>query len=186
MTAPVFQQGSRVSLRALAQADVPRWAQWFNDAAITRHMNKGAFPNTEAQQTEVLETLQRSRSDIQLAIVAADSGELTGIIGLHHIDWIHRRGDISIVIGEPSRRRGLGSEAIRLMAAHGFGKLNLHKITAGMWATNVGSRRAFERNGFRLEAILCESFWFEDRWVDEIRLGLLRKDWEILHTGESR
>jgi RimJ/RimL family protein N-acetyltransferase len=64
------------------------------------------------------------------------------------------------------------------MVAHAFEKLNLHKVTAGMWASNVGSRRAFEKNGFRLEGTLRESFWAGDRFVDEWRLGLLRSEWE--------
>jgi ribosomal-protein-alanine N-acetyltransferase len=182
----VLRRGTAVHLRALDGADAPICAAWFNDAALTGHMNKGAFPNTLAQQVEHLEKMQRSRSDVQLGIVLAESGTLVGTVGIHKIDATHRHGDISIVIGDPAAHgKGVATEAIALMTAHAFEKLNLHKVTAGMWATNAGSRKAFEKNGFVLEGTLRESFWQGDRWVDEIRLGLLRADWLSTRDGGS-
>jgi RimJ/RimL family protein N-acetyltransferase len=179
MSLPILKSGKTVHLRALDAADAPVCAVWFNDEALTGHMNKGAFPNTLALQVEHLEKMQRSRNDVQLGIVLADTGRLVGTIGIHKIDWNHRHGDISIVIGDTSLQgKGIATEAIGLMTAHAFEKLNLHKVTAGMWATNAGSRRAFEKNGFVLEGTLRESFWQGDRWVDEIRLGLLRSESE--------
>jgi len=173
-----FVQGPIVGLRVLGPADVPQWAAWFNTPAVTSHLNKGAFPNTQAAQAEFLDRLSRSRNDVQLGIVD-QTASLIGIVGLHHIDWVHRHGDISIVVGETAAHgRGVATEAIGLMVRHAFLKLNLHKLTAGMWATNTGSRRAFERNGFQLEGTLRQSFWHGDRFVDEIRLGLLRAEWE--------
>ena len=104
--------------------------------------------------------------------------QLIGVVGLHHIDWVHRRGDISIVVGERALQgQGHGTEAIRLLTAHAFEKLNLRKLTAGMWASNVASRRSFERVGFVLEATLRQSYWRRDRYEDELRLGLLRDEW---------
>jgi len=175
---PILRHGTHAHLRALTADDAPVCARWFNDQALTGHMNKGVFPNTLAQQVEHLEKMQRSRADVQLGIVMADGGRLIGTVGIHKIDTTHRHGDISIVIGDTSvQGKGLASEAIGLMVAHGFEKLNLHKLTAGMWAGNAGSRRAFEKNGFVLEGTLRQSFWQGDRWVDEYRLGLLRDEW---------
>ncbi len=183
---PVIRHGTRVHLRALTVDDAPVCARWFNDEALTGHMNKGAFPNTLPQQVEHLEKMQRSRGDVQLGIVLADTGRLVGTIGIHKIDWNHRHGDISIVIGDTSLQgRGVATEAIGLMTGHAFEKLNLHKVTAGMWATNAGSRRAFEKNGFALEGTLRESFWQGDRFVDEIRLGLLRAHWQQSRDGKG-
>jgi RimJ/RimL family protein N-acetyltransferase len=173
-----FAEGDRIGVRALGLDDVARGAGWFNDSAVTDQMNKGVYPNTETQQAAFFDTIHRSRHDVLLGIATRDERELIGIIGLHQIDWVHRRGDISIVIGETSARgKGYGAEAIRLMTAHAFATLNLHKLTAGMWATNLGSRRSFEKAGFVLEATLEQSYWYRDRYVDEWRLRLLVEDW---------
>ncbi len=173
-----FAEGDAVGLRALTPDDLPRWASWFNDTEVTATLNKGLYPNTETAQREFFERIHRSRHDVLLGIATRPDGALVGVIGLHHIDWVHRRADISIVVGEASARgRGVGTEAIRLIVAHAFSKLNLHKVTAGMWATNVGSRRAFEKAGFVLEATLRESYWHRDQFVDEWRLRLLAEEW---------
>ncbi|MEE8241434.1 MAG: GNAT family protein [Nitrospirales bacterium] len=184
--APRFREGKQIFLRALSPADIPVWHAWFNSADVTEHVNQGVFPNTEAAQQEHLHSLSKSRTDVQLGIALKETGELVGIIGIHKIDWIHRHGDISIIIGDTrSWGKGIATEAIALMVEHGFEKLNLHKLTAGMWATNEGSRRSFERNGFVLEATLRESYFYKSRYVDEWRFGLLRSEWEIRREGGS-
>ncbi len=184
--APRFREGKQIFLRALSIADIPVWHAWFNSAEVTEDVNQGAFPNTEAAQQEHLHSLSKSRTDVQLGIALKETGELVGIIGIHKIDWIHRHGDISIIIGDTrSWGKGIATEAIALMVEHGFEKLNLHKLTAGMWATNEGSRRSFERNGFVLEGTLRESYVYKSRYVDEWRFGLLRSEWEIRREGGS-
>jgi RimJ/RimL family protein N-acetyltransferase len=175
----MFLNGDKIYLRPLRKDDIPRWHAWFNDPEITRHMNKGYFPNTEAAQEAFWEKLAQSTTDVQLAIVFKDSGELIGTTGIHKIDWIHRRGDVSVVIGDQKHHRlGVATEAVRLMVRHAFTKLNLEKLTAGMWASNPGSRRCFEKNGFKLEGTLRESYFCQGGYVDELRLGLLRREWQ--------
>jgi RimJ/RimL family protein N-acetyltransferase len=167
-----------VCLRALTPADIPRWAHWFNSDVVTDQMNKGLFPNTERQQETWFDEVHRSRHDLLVGIVTRTDEQLIGVVGVHRIDWVHRRGDISIVVGERAfQGQGHGTEAIRLLTAHVFEKLNLRKLTAGMWASNVASRRSFERVGFVLEATLRQSYWRHNRYEDELRLGLLRDEW---------
>jgi diamine N-acetyltransferase len=47
-----------------------------------------------------------------------------------------------------------------------------------MWGSNMGSRACFEKNGFKLEGTLRESFFYRGTYVDEYILGLLRREWE--------
>lgn len=184
--APRLREGGRIFLRALSRADVPAWHAWFNSAEVTEHLNKGVFPVTAEAQVAYLESLSNSRSDVQLGIATKDTGELIGIIGIHKIDWLHRRGDISIVIGSKAHwGKGLAAEAVGLMVEHAFEKLNLHKVTAGMWSSNMGSMRSFEKNGFVLEGTLRENFFYKTGYVDELRLGLLRRDWEARRRGDA-
>lgn len=172
-------EGKRIGLRVLCEADISLWHAWFNDPAVTEHMNKGAFPVSAVSQEEHLQRISRSTTDVQLAIVSKESDTLIGIIGIHKIDWLHRHGDVSIVIGDPACwGQGKAAEAIALIVRHAFAKLNLHKLTAGMWSSNQSSRRCFEKNGFVHEGTVRQQFFFKDRFVDEIRLGLLRSEWE--------
>jgi len=176
--ADTFIRTERAVLRRFTRADVPTWYRWFNDGDVTRFMNKGFFPNSEAAQAEFFESISTSQSDVQLAIASKDDGDLLGVIGIHNIDWIHRHGDMSVVVGNRDYwSQGIAGEAIAGLCAHAFTKLNLHKLTAGLWEPNVACQRAFEKSGFRVEGIMKEQFFCQGRYVDEIRLGLLRSDW---------
>jgi len=179
-----FLEGKKIGLRPLTKSDVPVWHAWFNDPLVTENMNKGFFASTETAQEEFLSQLAKSRSDLQLGIVLRSSKALVGTVGLHKIDWLHRRGDISIVVGDRSSwGKGLATEAVALVVRHAFLKLNLGKLTAGMWSTNKGSRRCFESNGFVLEGTRRAQFHCGGRYVDEWLLGLLREDWEKTRRG---
>jgi RimJ/RimL family protein N-acetyltransferase len=99
-------------------------------------------------------------------------GRHVGNLRLSTIDFIHRRADIALIIGERElRSRGVGSTAIDLAARHAFGTLSLHKVTAGVYATNVASLRAFEKAAFMVEARLREHYLYEGQFVDGLLLA---------------
>jgi RimJ/RimL family protein N-acetyltransferase len=174
-----FLEGKRLYLRPFRKTDIPVWFNWFNSQAITEHMTKGVFPNTELAQEEFFQSISKSKADIQLAIVLKKDDSLIGTIGIHKIDWIHRHGDISVVIGDTNHwGKGFATEAVSLIIKHAFTKLNLHKLNAGMWSSNLSSKKCFENNGFREEGKIRKQFFYKDLYVDEYRLGLLREEWE--------
>jgi diamine N-acetyltransferase len=170
-------QKDRVYLRAFRQEDISVWAMWFNDLEIVEHMNKGIFPNLEEKQARFLGELNKSHTDIQFAVVLLDGNKLIGTVGIHRIDWVHRHGSVSLLIGDKQCwGLGLGTESIHLIVRHAFTKVNLHRLTAGMWSSNLAARRSFEKNGFRLEGTLKESYFYKDRYIDEWVMGILREE----------
>lgn len=171
--------GKSIQLREMRIHDVPIWYSWFNDLEITQFMNKGQFPNTEMSQEDFYRKLTQSKTDVQFAIVDLQSEELIGIVGIHEISPIHRTGKISILVGNKKFwGRGAASEAIGMVVRHGFLKLNLNKLYAGVWDGNTGCVRAFEHNGFVREGRLSQQFFCQGRYVDEIFVGLLRDMWK--------
>ena len=170
---------SDILLRELRKGDITIWCRWLNDPGVFEAMNKGAWPNTEEDQSDYFDKLRKSDTDAQFAIVEySGKSELVGTIGIHKIDWVHRRGDVSIVIGRKNcRGKGIGTSAIALIVQHAFDKMNLRKLTAGMWANNKGSIRAFERNGFVLEGRLKDSYYYKGQYVDELRYALFTFNW---------
>ncbi len=174
-----FLEGKKIYLRPFSKADIPIWSGWFNNFLVTEHMNKGVFPNTELLQEEYFNYLSKSKNDLQLAVILKKDGSLIGIAGIHKIDWIHRHGDLSIVIGDRAQwGRGAATEAVALIVKHAFSKVNLRRLTAGMSSLNKGSRKCFENNGFVLEGTRRKHFFYNGTYSDEYMLGLLREEWE--------
>jgi len=175
-----FLEGKKIYLRGFPKSDIPVWYDWFNDPLVTEHMNKGAFPNSEATQEEFFNSLSKSRSNVQLAVVLKENNVLVGTVGIHGIDWIHRHGDVSIVMGDKTYwGKGIATEAISLIVKHAFTKMNLRRLTAGMSVLNVGTKKCFEKNNFILEGTRRKHFFYKGSYVDVCMFGLLKEEWKI-------
>lgn len=173
-----FSVQGGIGIRSLGNLDLPIWHAWFNSPIVTDQLNKGMFPNTPSKQEEFFRKVYSSSTDVLFGIDDVENDVLVGVVGIHQIDWVHRKGDISIVIGNPEYwGKGVASVAISLTVRHAFEKLNLRRLAAGMWGNNAGSRRCFEKNGFRLEGTFRKSFFYKNEYVDELRYGLLRDEW---------
>ncbi len=97
-----------------------------------------------------------------VTLLAELNGEVAGYASVHleQARWTRRVGEIRIIAGRQLRGRGLG----RRLTAEIFelGKsLGLKKLTAQMTPDQAAARAAFERLGFRVEALLTD--WVEDR-----------------------
>lgn len=173
-----FIEGETICLNSLTRMDIPVLHAWFNDPVVTEHMNKGAFPNSEEIQEEFIQGISKSKNDLQLTIILKENNSLVGTVGIHKIDWIHRHGDVSVVMGDRNHwGKGIAKNAIALVIRHAFTKMNLKRLTAGMSALNIRSRKCFEDNGFALEGIRRKHFFYRGEYVDVLMLGILREEW---------
>ena len=86
---------------------------------------------------------------------------------------------ILLLLGDgASQGKGYGGQAIAIIVEHAFTKLNLHKLTSGMWAKNQASEAIFKSNGFIKEGHRKEQFLYRGEYVDELNYGLLRSQWK--------
>jgi len=97
-----------------------------------------------------------------VTLLAEVNGEVAAYASVHleQARWTRRVGEIRVNGGQRFRGRGLGkrltAEIFELAKA-----LGLKKLSAMMTPDQVAARAAFERLGFRVEAILAD--WVEDR-----------------------
>lgn len=176
----VFLCGHNLDLRSLRIEDVEQsdWYDWFNDESVCQNLQKHYYPNTRTLQRDFFESMQRDPSKVQLGIIPKDKDRLVGVVSLSDIDLINRNGEFSIVIGDDNFRKGGHShEALKLLFEHGFFTLNLHKIYGG----SVAPLRRWleslqEEFGFKPEGVWREHAFKGGRYVDVIRVGLLRGD----------
>jgi len=97
-----------------------------------------------------------------VTLLAEANGDIAAYASVHleQARWTRRVGEIRVIGGNRFRGRGLG----RRLAAEIFElarSLGLKKLSAMMTPDQVAARAAFERLGFRVEAILAD--WVEDR-----------------------
>jgi RimJ/RimL family protein N-acetyltransferase len=149
---------------------------WMNDPEVTRYLESRFRPHSVESLREFIAAQQRKGGDcLFLALTLREGGRHIGNIKLEPIDWVHRRGEVGILIGDRSYwGKGYATEAIELLTAFAFRTLNLHKLTAGAYSVNVGSVRAFEKAGYVREGLRPSHCWCNGAYVDLVLLGKVR------------
>ena len=81
---------------------------------------------------------------------------------------------MALIVGSrPHWGRGIASAAVVLVTDFAFASLRLHKLSAGIFAPNVASRRCFEKAGYFHDAILKDHAWFEGAFCDVLQMARL-------------
>lgn len=169
----------RLLLRPVAETDLTAtYVGWLNDPAVNACLETRFERQTLDSVRAYWQAHGHDPSSPWWAICRRDQRDRhIGNIKLGPIHPIHRRADISLFLGDrASWGLGFATEAIALVRDWAFAHLGLHKLNAGLYADNVGSRRAFEKCGFRLEATLRgEALNSDGLWTDVLRLGLITR-----------
>ena len=170
-----FLESGRLYLRAVTPADVTDdYYHWMNDPEITQYLESRFYPQTKEGIEAFVMSMQGSRDNVFLAMVLKEGDRHIGNIKLGPINWLHRLGEIGLMIGDKNAwGKGYATEAIRLISDYAFQRLNLRKVTAGCYGNNEGSSRAFQRAGFQIEGLRPQHFFCNGHYVDFILLGKL-------------
>lgn len=169
----VVLHGPRLLLRPVTMADVTeRYCEWLNDPEVNRFLETRHQVQTLASIGEYVRQMQAAADSLFCAMVVRDGGRHIGNIKLGPINTRYRRGELSFFIGEKSCwGQGLATEAVGLLTEYGLSGLQLIKITAGCYSTNLGSRRVFEKLGYEIEGIFKKHYFSEGVWVDSLRFA---------------
>ena len=175
-----FLTGKKLYLRGIEEEDLEgRYFDWLNDYEVTKYMESGSFPNTVEKMQEYFKNVGRSNNNVLLAIVDKKTDKHIGNVRLGPINWIHRTSFLGIMIGEKDFwGKGYGTEALKLIMDYAFNRLNLHKISAGMNASNKPSIRAYEKAGFKVEGQRKDELYVNGEYHDVIIMGLTKEDFQ--------
>ncbi len=180
-------QGERLFLRALAPADVTeRYLGWLQDAEVSRFLETRHERQTlDGIEAYVRATLDRDDSWL-FAICRRPDGAHIGNIKLGPIKPHHSVADVSLLIGERACwGQGYGTEAIVLATDYAFAELGLGKLSAGLYAQNVASLKAFLAAGYRQEGLRRKHYLLDGEPADIIELGCCAEDWQAAKTGAA-
>ena len=172
-------QSSRLLLRAVQASDLnATYLSWLNDPAVNRYLETRFLPQTFEALQSYWQAHRDDPASPWFAICLIGDGRHIGNIKLGPINWLHRRADLSLFIGDCSCwGQGYASDVIALVRDWAFRELDLQKLNAGVCSGNIGSRIAFEKCGFELEATLRQEVVSRGERIDVWRLGLPRSHW---------
>ena len=172
-------RGEVAGLRAREDSDVPILHAELYDDVMTRVRadSRPWRPVPAGAAGSPYRVEGRDQDSAAFSVVHLASGELAGEALLWGIDRHNRSAHLGISLRPGFRRRGLGTDTVRVLCGYGFAILGLQRLQAETLADNAAMIAAATRAGFVPEGTLRRAAWVNGRFADEVILGMLAGDW---------
>lgn len=109
-----------------------------------------------------------------------------GTCGLYNPYEIYHRWEARFMIVDPEAvGKGVGLEVAKMLTKYGFDKLNAHKIWLGVNADNLVAYKCYLSAGYRVEGTLREDLYVNGKYVDAVRMAVLKDEWRKNESSAS-
>lgn len=177
-----------MDLRIAEEEDVARLVGLLNDSGFSGDYQHHPTQVTKTDiQNRVLTHSLYSTPWVDFLVQKKDGstvGWAAHYVSAPNFGWI----EIGYAIEPSERKKGYGTETVRLLVDYLFLTSEIERVQAVVDARNSPSRRVLEKAGFRHEGVLRSALWdSEGRWADGDLFGILRKDWKrpsVLTRGQ--
>lgn len=149
---------------------------WANDRKTNIAMLR-ALPASRADQERWYAGIDGNLSKMVFAILWKEDRRHIGNTGLYHIDWLHRRAEFWILIGDPDYRgKKAGGAATRLMQKIAFDDLGLNRLYLRVDVENAQAIALYEKQGFTQEGVLREESYIDGHFHNVLVMSKLKRE----------
>jgi RimJ/RimL family protein N-acetyltransferase len=158
-------------------------SKWTHDSDFMRMMDiapaRPMSPAMVKKQYEKLEKqIDEDKNQFYFAIRARDDDRLIGKAMVQWIEWANGNGFLRLGIGAAEdRRKGYGTQALRMLLRFAFAETNLFRVTALVPEYNTAAIALLKKFGFVEEVRRRQSLERDNRRWDLLVFGLLSEDW---------
>lgn len=159
--------GSGFMLRPFRPGDEMSLQKRMNDERVARDVTHIPFPYTIEHATAWVNLMSpvANKDSTRVDFVIAVDDEVAGSVAFINVDG--HRAQVSMWVSPEYWRRGIATEALKLIVQFGFDALGLVRIYAYHYSENIKTRGVLEKVGFRYE-------------------GTHEKEWRKVHDGAVR
>ena len=179
-------RAERVYLRAIEPADAEHIHRWYEDAETARLM--GEWPRSLARRRTDAESAvaDAGRDWFALIICRLEDDVPIGRTDIFQVDRLNGSAGFGMMIGErDARGSGLGTDAVNAIVDFSFGQLRLERLWLVTDSVNLRAQHVYEKAGFVHEGREREAFYQDGIFQDDIRMAMLRSEWEALPRKRS-
>ncbi len=167
--------GERVLLRPVEPADAAGLAA-IDDEALLLTGTQGKASRKKLRRWYASRAGHTDRLD--LSIIDRASGRWAGEVVLNNLDRANRSCGFRILLGSAAfRDRGLGTEASRLVLAHAFEQVGVHRVELQVYAFNPRAKHVYDKLGFRYEGTRRQALRWDGQWIDSYLMAILASEW---------
>lgn len=173
--------GANVILRPVKQEDEQARKQLGWHTEIQRGFGKTSEtrPMTDEEAHEWYEIRQRELdpTSMRRSWIIEAQGTLVGVVFLTVLNETDRKAHYAISMYSPQYMgQGYGTETTKLILAHAFNTMGLHRIQVVVYDFNTASIAMNYKCGFTEEGRQRESCWLNNQWHDDIMMSILSSE----------
>lgn len=112
-------------------------------------------------------------------VVKLKDGKVIGFANTY-TNWITRISEPLLYIRKESRGNGYGKELLDLLVKIIFHEINSRKCSITVYGFNTMAIKLYKDFGFKEEGRLIDEVYRNGRYYDVLKLGLFKKDYEIM------
>lgn len=142
--------------------------------------HEASYFTVAMQKEKIRESIyqMRNRREYNFGIFDSETGKLIGHISLYSIKRLpFSSGFVGYSIDEREVGRGIGTEALGLVAKFAFEKIALHRVEAYVSPRNTGSLKVLEYSGFLREGLLKKLLYINGVWEDHYMYAKIEDDY---------
>jgi ribosomal-protein-alanine N-acetyltransferase len=169
----------RLELRQMQMADAEALFAIKSNPEVTSCYGQEAHQSigeTRAWIQRSFDNFER-RDAIVWALTLKGKDDAIGACCLWNFDPTFHCAELGYELHPAYWHKGMMTEALSAILNYGFVDLGLHRVEATPLVNNGRSRELLCKLGFRHEGLLRQRVFFEDRYEDQLYLGLLKQEW---------
>lgn len=161
-----------VILRDFEESDIPQKIEWINDPENNQFLHYDLPLKIDQTITWFRNKDNTKRKDC----IIEYNGTPVGVIGLLQIDYINKKAEYYITVGESAyKHKGIATKASKAILKYAFKELHLHKVYLTVDAKNEKAIRLYEKVGFKQEGYFQDDLFHAKAfsYVDRVRYAVI-------------
>ncbi len=178
--------GQKIILRAIEQQDLPLLKIWGNDPEIQRNLGSWHFPVSIDALKKWLENFSFNDINQRFIIDTQEHGPI-GTANLVSINWKDRNAFHGMLIGDKKFRGcGYGTDTVLTIMRYAFEELGLERLDTTIIEYNTASLKLYTKCGWAEEGRKENAFFRQNRYWNNVILGITRHNWVQLKPSLSK
>jgi len=164
-------KGKNVNLRVREREDLPVLMEWMNDPQVMGEYQ----PFIQNSKEEMEKMLDGGPLETKVFMIEKKDGTKIGYIGYTRYG---PNFEIGYTVIPKERRKGYGTEAIKIIVDYLFLSKETHRIQAHTDVRNTAALKTLEKAGFKKEGILRKYGFMKGEWTDAYSHSIIREEWK--------
>ena len=172
-----------VKLEYFTPNDFQSLVKWISDEDLLVNWagSHFHFPLTEGKLVSYLKEANDFAESSTLIYKAlnTETNEVVGHASLTAINRSNRSARITrVLVGNSSDRgKGTGEQIIKALMQIGFGEIDLHRISLGVYTFNEAGIRCYKKCGFKTDGVLRDIKKRGDSFWSMVEMSILEDEW---------